>query len=82
MILERPESVLSGYSLFHLDETPTSSVDADYKDVLFLSASRYPQFPQLVPYRTFDFFNFILSNSDARSIIFLFALCCEIFREW
>lgn len=57
MILERPEAVLSGYSLFHLDETPTSSVDADYKDVLFLSASRYPQFPQLVPYRTFDFFN-------------------------
>lgn len=59
MILERPEAVLSGDSLFHLDETQTSSVDADYKDLLFLSASRYPQFPQLVPYRTFDFFNFI-----------------------
>ena len=61
MILERPEAVLSGYSLFHLDETPTSSVAADYKDSFFLSASRYPQSPQLVSYRTFDFFDFMLA---------------------
>lgn len=48
MRLERPEAVVSGDSLFHLvhlDETPASSVDADYNDSFFFSASRYPRFP-------------------------------------
>ena len=81
MILERPEAVLSGYSLFHLDETQTSSVDADYNDSFFFSASGYPQFYQLVPYRTFDFIQAQAIQMPEAQYFYLL-MCCELFREW
>ena len=75
MILERPEAVLSDYSLFYLDETPTSSVDADYKGSFFFLLQVIHNFPN--SFRTAQHIRLLqfhlISNSDARSIIFLFA---------